>query len=243
LVGRDPDRCRSAVERIRGESGNPQIEFMVADLFSMEEIRRLAAEFKTRHPRLDVLINNAGGIFFRPETSVDGIEKTFALNHLAYFLLTNLLLETLKASAPSRIVVVSSAAHLGARIELDNLSLWGWKGYCRSKLANLLFTYELARRLERTGVSVNALHPGLVASEFGANNGGIYRVIRPLISCFGMHVERGARTSVYLAATQEEVSGKYFVSQKEERSSPASYDRGAARQLWDVSARITGIAS
>ncbi len=169
---------------------------------------------------------------------------TIALNHLAYFLLTHLLLDVLKASAPSRIVNVSSAAHIGARLDFDNLQVSGWEGYKRSKLANLLFTYELARRLEGTAVSVNALHPGLVASGFGSNNGPLYRLFKPLINCVSISNERGARTSIYLASSPdvEGVSGRYFVRRKEERSFRTSYDTGTAARLWRVSLEMTGLA-
>ena len=243
LVGRHSDRCQASVDRIRRESGNPRIDFLLADLSSQKEVRRLAEEYRRRYPRLEVLINNAGGIFLKREVSADGIEMTFALNHLAYFLLTNLLLDLLKSSAPSRIVNVSSAAHMGSRLDLQNPGAHGWSGYCQSKLANLLFTYELARRLKGTGVTVNALHPGLVASNFGSNNRGIYRLIKPLINCLSISNERGARTSVYLASSPEveRSSGKYFVREKEERSSPASYDLEAASRLWRLSLQMTGL--
>ena len=242
IVGRSGQRCQTAADAIRRETGNPEVEFLVADLSSQAEVRRLAQEFRQRHSRLDVLINNAGAFFLRRESSADGIEMTFALNHLAYFLLTNLLLDLLKASAPSRIVNVSSAAHLNARIDLSDLQFDGWQGYGKSKLANLLFTYELARRLEGSGVTANALHPGLVASNIGMNNTGLIRWIKPLVNLFSIGCEEGARTSVYLASSPEVegVSGRYFVHCKEEPSSVVSRDRELAARLWQISAGMTG---
>jgi NAD(P)-dependent dehydrogenase (short-subunit alcohol dehydrogenase family) len=220
------------------------VDYLLADLSSLNDIRRLAKEFKNRYPRLDVLVNNAGGLFLKREVSVDGIELTFALNHLAYFLLTNLLLDVLKANAPSRVVSVSSAAHIGARLDFADLQVSGWDGYKRSKLANLLFTYELARRLEGTRVTANALHPGLVASDFGANNRGLFRLMKPVINLFAISNERGAQTSVYLASSPEVegVTGQYCVRRKPVRSSETSYDRVAAARLWEVSAAMTGLA-
>jgi NAD(P)-dependent dehydrogenase (short-subunit alcohol dehydrogenase family) len=243
IVGRNRQRSQAAAEAIRRATGNPEVEFLVADLSSQAEVRRLAREFKQHHSRLDVLINNAGAFFLRRELSADGIEMTVALNHLAYFLLTHLLLDLLKASAPSRIINVSSAAHLNARIDPPDLQFDGWQGYGKSKLANLLFTYELARRLEGSGVTANALHPGLVASNIGMNNTGLVRWIKPVVNLFSIGCEEGARTSVYLASSPEVegVSGRYFVRCKEEPSSPVSYDRELAARLWQISARMAGI--
>jgi NAD(P)-dependent dehydrogenase (short-subunit alcohol dehydrogenase family) len=244
IVGRNPKKCATAADYIRRQTGNPKVDYLLADLSSLNDIRRLAKEFKSRYPRLDVLVNNAGGLFLKREASVDGIELTFALNHLAYFLLTNLLLDVLKANAPSRVVSVSSAAHIGARLDFADLQISGWDAYKRSKLANLLFTYELARRLEGTRVTANALHPGLVASDFGTNNRGLFRLMKPVINIFAISNERGAQTSVYLASSPEVegVTGQYFVRRKAVRSSEISYNRAAAARLWEVSAAITGLA-
>jgi NAD(P)-dependent dehydrogenase (short-subunit alcohol dehydrogenase family) len=190
-------------------------------------------------------VNNAGGVFFNGQVTQDGIEMTLALNHLGYYLLTRSLYNLLKASAPARIVNVASVAHLGARIDFPDLQFSGWKGYKRSKLANILFTYELARRAEGTGVTVNALSPGIVASNFGMNNRGLFPLVKPLIDLFAVSNERGAETSVYLACSPEVegVSGKYFTRCKARRSSASSYDRGAATQLWAISAQMTGLDS
>ncbi len=222
---------------------------MLADLSSQQDIRQLAEGFKRRYQRLDVLVNNAGAIMFSRQESVDGIEMTLALNHLSYFLLTNLLLEPLKSGAPSRIINVSSSAHHRAEIDFDDLQSLnryrGFRAYARSKLGNLLFTYELSRRLEGTGITVNALHPGLVATNLMANNGGIGRLLKVLLSLKGISEEEGAQTSIYLATSPEAegITGQYFVKQKAVPSSQASYDKSAAGRLWQASAELAGLAS
>lgn len=248
VVGRDPKRSATTVERIHRQTGNDAVEFIPADLSSLAEIRRLAQQFKDQHPRLDVLVNNAGALFIRRRRSVDGFEKTFALNHLGYFLLTNLLLDTIRSSAPARIVNVSSAAHWRATLDLDDLqnerTYSSMQAYGQSKLANILFTYELARRLEGTGVTVNALHPGFVATYFGVGRNPVGRLFKRVVNLWAISAEDGAQTSIYLAASPdvEGVTGKYFVNKKPVRSSKASYDQLAARRLWQESARLTGLA-
>ena len=244
IVGRSPAKGAAIVEQIKGKTGNLRVAYLLADLSSFNEIRQLAKEFRTRYQRLDVLVNNAGGMFLKRETTVDGIEMTFGLNHLAYFLLTNLLLDVLKANTPSRIVNVASMAHMGARIDFSNLQVHGWEGYKRSKLANILFTYELARRLEGTGITVNTLHPGLVASNFGMNNSGLFRMIKSALNLVSISNEQGAQTSIYLASAPEVegVTGKYFIKCKPAPSSEASHDRAAAARLWEISASTTGLA-
>ncbi len=243
VVGRSEERSRGAVVRISEETGNSHVEFLVADLSTQAGVRRLASEFAERHSRLHVLVNNVGGLFLNGQRSPDGIEMTLALNHLGYYLLTRLLLPIVEASAPARIVNVSSMAHVGTRIDFANLEFGGWGGYKRSKLANILFTYELARRLEGTGVTANALHPGLVNSGFGRNNQGVFRWVRPLVYSWALTNEQGARTSIYLASSPdvEGVTGKYFVRCAPRRSSRASYDTGAAAKLWKMSAAMTGL--
>ena len=243
LAGRNLQRCREAVDEIKRATGNSNINYLTGDLASQKEIRCLAREFGERQSRLDVLINNAGGLFMRRLLSADGIEMTFALNHLACFLLTNLLLDLLKASPGSRIVNVSSIAHKFARIDFSNLQAHGWGGYERSKLANLLFTYELSRRLEGTGVTANALHPGLVDSNFGMNNPGLFRLLKPIFNLFSINTEEGAKTSIYLASSPEVqgITGKYFVRCREKRSSRASYSKETSARLWQISAEMTGL--
>ena len=217
---------------------------MLADLSSEQEVRRLADEFKSKYSHLHVLINNAGGFFLRRQLSVAGIEMTFALNHLASFLLTNLLLDTLKASAPARIINVSSDAHASGKIEFDNLQgerNYSPKAYDNSKLANILFTMELTRRLQGTGVTVNALHPGFVATGFAKNNG---KVIAALVSIFAPLVARspakGAQTSIFLASSPsvEGMTGKYFYDSRVIAAAPQSTDMVVARKLWDVSTEM-----
>ena len=247
VVGRSEARCQATVSQIRQKTGNPSVAFLLADLSSQQDVRRLAAEFNSSYSRLDVLVNNAGAIMLSRRESVDGIEMTFALNHLAYFLLTHLLLDKLKSSAPARIVNVSSNSHERAKLDLDDLQTrkryWGFGAYARSKLANILFSYELARRLEGTGVTVNVLHPGLVGTNFLANNGALGRILKTLVAIKGMSPERGARTSVYLAASPEveSVTGRYFFREQEAASSDSSHDEDAALRLWHISAELTGL--
>jgi len=248
VVGRSAQKSAATVAHIRQQTGNAAVEFMLVDLSSQKEIRRLAQQFKSKYQRLDVLVNNAGIVMLRREESVDGIEMTFAVNHLSHFLLTNLLLDTLIASAPSRIVNVSSALHAQAKMNFADLqgkqNYNGLFAYSQSKLANILFTYELARRLAGTGVTANALHPGAVRTNLIANNGWFFKwVVQPLFDLQAVSVEEGAKTSVYLATSPEveEVTGKYFGKQKVWRSSSESYDETAARQLWQVSAELTGL--
>jgi NAD(P)-dependent dehydrogenase (short-subunit alcohol dehydrogenase family) len=250
LVGRNPAKVADTVQEIKEKSRNPQVDGLVADLSSMAEVRRLAGEFRQKYPQLHVLVNNAGGIFASRQVTVDGYELTFALNHLAYFLLTNLLLDMLKANAPARIVNVSSGAHLGAALDFDDLqnerhySGGGFTAYGRSKLENLLFTYELARRLEGSGVTVNALHPGAVATGFGENNRGGMRLAMQVFHLFSLTPEQGADTIIYLASSPDVagVSGKYWEKRKQIASSPASYDEATQKRLWEVSAQMTGLA-
>jgi retinol dehydrogenase 12 len=248
VVARNVNRCENTVDEIIQTTGNHAVEYMLADLSSQNEIHDLAEAYQNKYDHLDVLVNNAGGFFMSRQESADGIEMTFALNHLNYFLLTNLLLDTIKASAPARIVNVSSAAHQNASINFDDLQgkkkYSGWQAYGQSKLANILFTYELARRLEGTGVTVNALHPGMVATNFGANNGGVLgSLVRQFMNLFSIGVEDGAQTSIYLASSPEveDVTGKYFVKKKAVSSSSASYDESAAKRLWEISEEMTGV--
>lgn len=248
LVGRNPDKTAATVEEFKREADTPNIEYLLADLSSQDEVRRLAEEFKSRHNRLDVLVNNAGAFFLRRQESVDGIEMNFALNHLGYFLLTNLLLDTIVASAPARIINVSSGSHLRATLDFDDLrgrkGFSGLNAYGQSKLANVLFTYELTRRLEGTGVTVNALHPGFVATNIGSNNGWIVRALRPLMNLRALSVEEGAETVIYLATSPdvEGITGKYFFRCKPVSSSVYSHDVAVAKQLWTVSEEMTGLS-
>lgn len=250
LVGRDPMRVNASVERIRRETGAASVDGMVADLSSLAEVRGLADAFLARHDRVDVLVNNAGAWFTSRQTTVDGFERTFALNHLAPFLLTHLVLDRLKASAPARVVTVSSMAHSGQRIDLDDVNntrrpYQGLRVYGESKLANIMFTYALARRLAGSDVTANTLHPGVVATGFGKNNGAGMRWAMSIFSAFALSPERGARTSVYLASSPDvaQVTGKYFIKEKPAQSSPASCDEETQERLWTISERMTGVAT
>jgi NAD(P)-dependent dehydrogenase (short-subunit alcohol dehydrogenase family) len=247
MVGRDRGRGEAALAEIKEKSANASVDLMLADLSSQEDIRRLADNFKEAYPQLDVLVNNAGVIRSKRITTADGLETTFAVNHLAPYLLTNLLLDVLKANAPSRIVNVASGDHKNGTIDFDDLQgEKGYKGaraYSQSKLANVLFTYELARRLEGTGVSANCLHPGVVGTNLGSGVTGALgftvRALTPLMKS----PEKGAETSVYLASSPEVEgsSGGYFVKKAEARSSDVSHDQRIARRLWEVSAELTNL--
>lgn len=248
LVGRDPKKCDEMRNRLEQRTGNDAVHSIVADLSSQAEVRRLAETVRERFDRLDVLVNNAGALFLERRESVDGIEMTFALNHLAYFLLTNLLLDRLKAAAPSRIVVVASDAHRGASINFDDLQskerFKGLRTYSQSKLANVLFARELARRLEGTGVTVNALHPGVVNSSFfSSGEGPAWWVMRRVAGLIAISSEQGAKTSVYLASSPEveEVSGAYFVKQRKVKPAAAAQNDEVANRLWRVSEEMTGL--
>lgn len=249
IVGRNAAKTAATLSEIRSQSGNSGVDSLLADLSSQAQVRSLAEEFKQKYQRLDVLVNNAGAVFSQRQETVDGYEMTFAFNHLSCFLLTNLLLDLVKASAPSRIVNVSSAAHTFGPLNFDDLmsthyGMAGFKAYGQSKLANVMFTYELARRLEGTGVTVNVLHPGVVNTGFGKNNQGIMNLALKVFGLFSLTPEQGAQTSIYLASSPEVagVSGKYFDHCKPVASSKASYDQAAQNRLWEISEKLTGLS-
>jgi retinol dehydrogenase 14 len=249
VTGRDPQRTEDAVREIRAAGGGP-VDAFIADLSAQSEVRRVAGEVLGRMPRIDVLVNNVGGYWNTRHLTADGLERTFALNHLAPFLLTNLLLDRLKDGAPARVVIVASNAHKLGRIDFDDLqgegSYSGARAYNQSKLANVLFSYELARRLEGFAVTSNALHPGVVRTGFGAEDpAGTQRIFVPLLRPFMKSVTRGAVTSVHLASAPElaQVSGRYFVSSTATRSSPGSNDEAVAARLWQVSAEPVGLTA
>ncbi len=247
VVGRNQEKCSVTVSQIQQQTGNRAVEYLLADLSSQSAVRQLAQEFKSRCRQLHVLVNNAGAVFFQRQVTVDGIEMTFGLNHLSCFLLTHLLLDVIQASAPARIVNVASRAHERARIHFDDLqgkqSYNAMRAYGQSKLGNVLFTYELARRLAGTRVTANALHPGVVGTGFAANNGSLVRLGLRLFHLFTINPEQGAQTSIYLAASPEVegITGKYFVDRQAVPSSPMSYDTAVAGRLWQVSAEMTGL--
>ncbi len=246
IVGRNSSKTEAAVQRIIADTENPAVEYLLADLSSQREVRRVAAEAVELAPYLDVLLNNAGAIFLSDKRSAEGIEMTFALNHLSYFLLTNLLLDHLRKAPRSRIINVSSCAHESpGKFRLEDLpepsSNGGYPAYKRSKLCNILFTYELARRLEGENITVNALHPGLVRTNIARNNGLLGRVVNFFIGVRGVSPDKGAETPVYLAVSPEVegVTGKYFVNCRPVSSSGLSYDAQLAARLWDMSASLT----
>ncbi|HEY4027953.1 MAG TPA: SDR family NAD(P)-dependent oxidoreductase [Candidatus Dormibacteraeota bacterium] len=257
IVARSEDRARAAVGRIRSAAGSGvTVEVFSADLSSQHSVRRLAAELRERLPRIDVLVNNAGAIFHRWQLTEDGAEQTWALNHLAPFLLTNLLLDRLKESAPARIVTTSSRAHHGASAPFDDLdgrrsfsrgapAARGFPRYGESKLANILFTTELARRLEGTGVTANCFHPGFVASGFNLNNGPGMRLAMTLARPFARSPQRGAETLVWLVDSPEVSgqSGGYYVDKRRRTPSPSARDQEAARRLWEVSEEQTSTSA
>jgi len=248
LVCRDRRRGEQVRDEIRSQGANVAVDVILADLASQQEIRRLAGDFLATGRPLHLLINNAGVVNTSRSVTADGIETVFAVNHLAYFLLTHLLLDRLKQSAPARIVNVASDAHKLGDMNFDDLQAERryrtMRIYGQSKLANILFTYELAGRLQGTGVTVNCLHPGAVATGLGANNGAWAKAIIALLGLFFRSPRQGAATSIYLASSPEVegVSGKYFVDCRPRRSSPASYDEASAKRLWEISERMTGIA-
>ncbi|MBP6014085.1 MAG: SDR family oxidoreductase [Alphaproteobacteria bacterium] len=250
LVGRNVAKGEAVVRELKTAAGHDGVHFVAGDMSSQKCVRAAAEAIKGRLKRLDVLLNNAGAYFQTRQLSEDGIERTLALNHLGYFLLTAQLLDLLKASGPSRIVNVASAAHQGAKLDLDDLQnekrYSGFGVYGQSKLANVYFTYELARRLRGTSVTANCLHPGFVATRFGDNNGGFVKTLIGLAKSLAAISEAdGAKTSVCLASSPEVagVSGKYFDKCKAVKSSTVSYDEDVARELWRLSERMTGIVA
>jgi len=245
LACRDIEKGKAVHNEILQRNPGARVEILPVDLARLRSVREFAATLTARHPRVHVLVNNAG-IFMRTRhTTEDGFERVFQVNYLAHFLLTSLLLPSLRSAAPSRIVNVSSEAHRGATIDFDDLQgekgFSGWQAYGRSKLEQILFTHELARRLDGTGVSVNALHPGVIRTNLGR---GEFPKAFAIALAFMKGPEKGARTSVHVAtsAAVEGVSGRYFKNSHEARSSPVSYDDADARRLWDVSEALLGLA-
>jgi retinol dehydrogenase 14 len=249
ITGRSRERTEDAAVEIRAAGGG-RVDVFVADLCSQAEVRRLADEALHCLPRIDVLVNNVGGYWNTRHLTVDGLERTLALNHLAPFLLTNLLLPRLKQSARARVVTVASNAQAMGRIDFEDLqgarSYSGARAYNQSKLANVLFTYELARRLTTSSVTANALHPGMVSTSFGAEDPGrVQQLFVPFIRPFMKAPTRGAATSIYVASAPEleHVTGRYFADGKPKKSAKRSYDEASAARLWHVSADAVGLAA
>ena len=244
IVGRNPEKSAIVLAELRSISGNENIDLLMADLAVMQEVRDLAEQVISRYDRLDVLLNNAGGYFTKHKITSDGLEMTFALNHMSYFLLTNKLMELLKYSAPARIVNVSSNAHYGVDMEFENLNgeqeYKAWKAYQKSKLANVLFTYELLKKVPGN-ITVNCLHPGFVATNFGHNNGGFFGpVLKIAQRISAIDPEEGAKTSIFLCSAPEvkEASGKYFYKCQLKTSSRESRNMDTGKRLWQISSDI-----
>jgi NAD(P)-dependent dehydrogenase (short-subunit alcohol dehydrogenase family) len=246
LIARNRALAQQTVDEIKRDTANQKIDFLVADLSSQAEVRRVADEFLASGRPLHILLNNAGALFTQRQLSADGIEMTFALNHLGYFLLTDLLLDRIKQSAPARIVNVASRAHEDARggINFDDLQFAQkyspFASYSQSKLANILFTRELASRLAGTQVTVNCLHPGFVATRFG-HGSKMMGLIMSLLRPFQRSIDKGARTSIYLCSSPEveNISGEYFADSKITQPSPFAKDDAAAKRLWEISEEVT----
>lgn len=246
VSGRSPEKVRDTVDALRSASGHERIDGIVADLSVLSGITTLADTVRQRYDRLDVLLNNAGALFTERQLTVDGFERTFALNHLAYFELTRQLLDLLKASAPARIINVASDLHAKGELHFEDPSLASsyapLKAYAQSKLANVMFTYELARRLDGSGVTANAMHPGMVQSGFGKGNRGVVGRLTALglsigQRLFGVDVVKGADTAVYLASAPEVEgrTGGYWYRREQIPSSPASRDEPSWERLWEMS--------
>lgn len=246
IVGRNQTKTQACAEQIKRDSCNNAVDFLIADLASQKSIRQLAHTFLTKYDQLHVLVNDAGVVMQYPQLTSEGIETTFAVNHLAPFLLTNLLLELLKASAPSRIITVSSNSQAVGKINFEDLNLTkdfnALRAYFQSKLANVLFTYELAERLKDTSVTANCVHPGIINSNLGHNNDTtLFKVLIMLSRPLGITPEEAARATTYLAASPqvEGINGKYFSHRKAIPSSKASYDKSLQKRLWEVSEELT----
>ena len=248
LVARDPQRGEAARAAIVTASGNPRVDLLQADFSSPALIRTMTEAFKARYDRLDVLVNNAGVYLTQRQETADGLEMTFAVNHLGYFMTTLLLWDSLLAARSARVINLSSDAHRQAKLNFDDLQnkrkYAGFRAYGQSKLANVLFTYELDRRRDDAPITINAVHPGFVASNFGRNNRGVVGLFMTrLVPLFAKTVVEGAATSVYLASSPEVagVSGQYFTNCRAVKSAPQSYDRAAAERLWTISEKLTGV--
>ena len=247
LVARDQNKGKQTLHEITRQSGNEHIDLLLADLSSQQEVRKLADEFKAKYQQLHVLVNNAGAVFTKRQTTVDDLEMTFALDHLAYFLLTNLLLDTIKASAPARIINISSQAQGVGKINFNDLQgeknygLFGFNAYGQAKLANVMFTYELARHLQGTGVTVNAVGPGPVSTNFGVSNGGIFSTITKFVMRSAKTPADAAKTAIRLASAPEmqNETGKFYYNEREIRSSKLSHNVATQKRLWEVSEELT----
>jgi retinol dehydrogenase 14 len=246
LVAQNEEKVKQLIQEIKSETGNDKLKYYIADLASNQSIAQLGDKINAEVEHLDVLLNNAGLIVNDRKLSADGYEYTFALDHLGYYHLTGRLLKLLHKSSPSRIISVSSGAQQAGHINFDDLmgekNYSAFRAYCQAKLANVLFTYELARKLEGTGITANCLHPGVVNTNFGSDMKGFSQLMMKLFKPFMIRADKGAETSIYLASSPEVegVTGKYFVKKKVSKTSGESYDEAVARRLWKVSEELTG---
>ncbi len=250
MVSRDRNKGEKALEEVRNLSGNKDVELMLCDFASQKSIRKFAEEFKSKYQKLHILVNNAGLILTEKTITEDGIESTFAINHIGYFLLTELLLDVIRESTPARIVNVSSDAHKTGHIDFDDINFERKKysstgAYCNSKLANILFTRELAKRLKGTKITVNCLHPGVISSNFGNNMSGIFGFLIKIAKPFFTTVEKGAETQIYLATSPqvEDVTGEYFSKKKVAYSTSEANNEQIAKRLWDISNEMVKASS
>lgn len=249
ITGRNQQKTENTVRQIKSETGNESVDYLLADFSDLQQIHEMARSFKERFSRLDILVNNAGAFFNTRRKTPYGVEMTFLVNHLSPFLLTNLLLETMVSNLPARIVNVSSDAHQYDRMNFDDLGFqhgyFGMKAYARSKLANIVFTYELARRLTGSQVTVNALHPGHVATDIWKTNFSfIGPALKWVMGLFALTPEQGADNSIYLASSPDvaKITGRYFVKREPVQSAPISCDEKVAQKLWEISEKLTSIA-
>ena len=246
FIARDEARAQATMRKLDAKAPGLGHRMHLADLSSMAETRKVGGAIAMIEPRVDVLINNAGALFAHRRVTPEGLELTFALNHMAYFVLTEALREKLIASAPARIISTSSTAHQGASLDFNDLQSAkgynGYRAYGRSKLANILFTRELARRLAGAGVTANCLHPGAVATRFGDSSGGMIGRLFPVVRLFFISPEKGADTIIYLASSREvaDTTGAYFVKRKIKEPSQAARDDAAAKRLWEASEALAG---
>lgn len=248
IVGRDPTKTENLVESLRNAHGACEVHGLIADLSLQADVRKLAEEFNAKFTRLDILINNAGALFTTRETTADGFERTWALNHLNYFLLTTLLKDVLLASNPTRIINVASDAHKPAFMRWEDLQFAttgfgaGWPAYCQSKLANILFTKELSRRLDGTGVVTNCLHPGFVNTGFARNNGFWAKAMMTVTRPFQRNADKGAETVIWAAVSEKAAAlrGEYLQDCEVRKPTRAARDEESAKRLWQLSEEMTG---
>ena len=244
MVCRSEEKGLAAKLEIIEKSGNQNVDLIIGDFSSQMDIRRIADLIKSNYPVIDVLVNNAGAINDKRSVTVDGLESTFATNHLGYFLFTNLLLDNLKAAPKARIVSVASEAERFCKLDFNDLQsendYTSWKAYSLSKLANILFTFELAKRLKGTNITVNCMHPGVVNTGFGKDITGIWRLFSPIMGIFFRNPEKGAETIVWLATSQdvEAVNGQYFKDKKPIKAQAVAYSEEAQSRLWNISSEL-----